>query len=303
MDLKNQMSSSTTTYQKIEKESGKKGDEILLIGDFAGVGKVSFSVMTPLLTAENRTLSYLPTAVVSNSFDYGDAVVYELTDYMAQSLAMWQKHQFQFDLFITGFLFSEAQVALIKELIATQKKRPFLIADPIMGDWGELYSGLSHKLVAGMRDIVMLSDLIIPNLTEALLILGEAQEYHHVTEEKVYHWLDMLHQMGAKSILITSVKIDDHFYIFGYSEREQHYFKIPYKMIPIHFGGTGDIFTAMIANSLLNQPELSLERIVIHAAKVISAILEKEQAYPRERIDEVYFQRYLPQLRAAIPGK
>lgn len=75
MDLKNQMSSSTT-HQKIEKESGKKGDEILLIGDFAGVGKVSFSVMTPLLTAENRTLSYLPTAVVSNSFDYGDAVVY-----------------------------------------------------------------------------------------------------------------------------------------------------------------------------------------------------------------------------------
>lgn len=287
--------------QRLRPHEQKDHHEILLVGDFAGVGKVSFSVMTPLLTAKNRTLSYLPTAVVSNSFDYGDAVVYELTDYMAQTLEIWQKHQFQFDLLITGFLFSQAQVAIIKRLIAEQEKPPFLIADPIMGDWGELYSGLSHELVAGMRDIVALADLIIPNLTEALLILGEEQAYHHVTEAKVYDWLKSLHEMGAQSILITSVKILDQFYIFGYCAREDRYFKIPYQMIPIHFGGTGDIFTALITNALLTQPELSLERVVTHAAKVVSAILEQEETYPREKIDEVYFQRYLNELRAMIP--
>ncbi|UNM97242.1 hypothetical protein MMG00_05155 [Ignatzschineria rhizosphaerae] len=103
--------------------------ELLLIGDFAGVGKVSLSVMTPILTKKNRTLNYLPTAVVSNSFDYGDAVVQELTEFMRNSTQMWQKHGFQFDLVTTGFIFSQEQVEIIQSLLTSQKQKPYLIVN------------------------------------------------------------------------------------------------------------------------------------------------------------------------------
>ncbi len=271
--------------------------EILLIGDFAGVGKVAFSVMTPILTSPNRTLSYLPTAVVSNSFDYGDAVVHELTPYMQEAVAMWQKHEFQFDVAVTGFIFSPEQVTIIRSLIESQATKPFLISDPIMGDLGELYAGLSPALIEGVRHMLPLSDLIIPNLTEALLILGKESEYGSATEAKVYDWIQSLIALGAKSVLITSVELDNKFYIFGYSAKDNAAFKVPYQMVPIHFGGTGDIFTSLITNEILNNPDALLQSKVERAAQTISEILELEAKRPRDRIDEVYIQNHLEALK------
>ena len=273
--------------------------ELLLIGDFAGVGKVSFSVMTPILTKQHRTLNYLPTAVVSNSFDYGDAVVQELTEFMKNSVNMWQKHNFQFDLVTTGFLFSPEQVAIIQSLLTSQKIKPFLIADPIMGDLGELYAGLTPDLVKGVRAMLPLADLIIPNLTEALLILGEEAQYHHATEERVFSWLSQLHALGAKSILITSIELDGEFFIFGYHEKEDVYFKVPYQMIPIHFGGTGDIFTSLMVNELLENPDQTLQSMVERSAKTISDILMQEEKRARGIINEVYLQNYLEKLQTS----
>ena len=271
--------------------------ELLLIGDFAGVGKVSFSVMTPILTKQNRTLNYLPTAVVSNSFDYGDAVVQELTPFMKDSVQMWQKHQFQFDLVTTGFIFSPEQVTIIQSLLQSQQQKPFLIADPIMGDLGELYAGLTPDLVAGVRAMLPLADLIVPNLTEALLILGEESEYENATEARVFEWIKALHQLGAQSVLITSVALDGEFFIFGYSQKENQYFKVPYKMVPIHFGGTGDIFTSLMVNELLENPKSTLQSMVERSALTISEILIEEEKRPRGIIDEVYLQNYLEKLQ------
>lgn len=273
--------------------------ELLLIGDFAGVGKVAFSVMTPLLTKKDRTLNFLPTAVVSNSFDYCDAVVHELTDFMDQTVNMWQKHGFKFDLVTTGFIFSPEQVAIIQRLLAAQPHKPYLIADPIMGDLGELYAGLSNELVAGVRAMLPLADLIIPNLTEALLILGKEALYQNATEAQVLAWMDELHALGAKSILITSVELDGEFYIFGYSDAEKCTFKVPYSMIPIHFGGTGDIFTSLMTNEIIENPEATLQSKVERSAKTISDILKVEAKRPRGRIDEVYIQNYLDELKSS----
>ena len=271
--------------------------EILLIGDFAGVGKVAFSVMTPILTAPGRTLSFLPTAVVSNSFDYGDAVIQELTPYMANAAAMWKVHQFQFDIVVTGFIFSREQVNIIQDLLTSQDKKPFLISDPIMGDLGELYSSLTPELVEGMRHIMPLADLIIPNLTEALLILGKESEFNTATEEKVLSWIKALTELGAKSVIVTSVELNDDFYIFGYSDTEKVFFKVAYTNIPIHFGGTGDVFTSLITNEILKNPETTLQSKVERAAKKISKILKIEAQRPRDRIDEVYIQNHLEVLK------
>lgn len=280
--------------------------EILLISDLAGVGKVALSAMIPVLTQPSNNLSFLPTAVVSNNFDYGEAVVHDLTSFMEESITMWKKHDIQFDLITTGFLMSKKQVEAIEDLLENQKVRPYLIADPIMGDNGMLYPGLSADLVEGMRAIAPHADLMLPNLTEAALIVGEEENFHNIDEDGVKRWIDRLREKGTKSVLITSVELEDgKHYIYGYSAAEEEYFKVEYRMIPKEFAGTGDIFSALMTAEIVhNHPHSTLKEMAKRSADTISAILEIELERiqklsvknPTKEFSEVMVQNHLPRL-------
>ncbi len=52
-----------------------KENKVLLVSDFVGVGKVALSTMIPILNTMEANVSYLPTAVISNNFDYGNTVL------------------------------------------------------------------------------------------------------------------------------------------------------------------------------------------------------------------------------------
>lgn len=280
--------------------------DILLISDLAGVGKVALSAMTPILTQKESNLCFLPTAVVSNNFDYGEAIVHDLTQFMDESVEIWAKHQFQFDVMTTGFLMSKRQVEIIERLIKQQEHRPFIISDPIMGDDGSLYPGLSNDLVEGMRAITPFADLMLPNLTEAALIVGEEKAYHNIDEARVKRWIDRLREKGAKSIVITSVELKGEHFIYGYSEKARDYFRVKYRMIPMQFGGTGDIFSALMTAEIVKNRNDTLENMVKRSAETISEILEVEAKRVTEarRMQpalkaEVMVQNYLPQLTAS----
>ena len=56
--------------------------QILLINDLAGYGKVALSAMIPVLSHMGHQIYNLPTALVSNTLDYGKFDILETTDYM-----------------------------------------------------------------------------------------------------------------------------------------------------------------------------------------------------------------------------
>ncbi|HZK00736.1 MAG TPA: bifunctional hydroxymethylpyrimidine kinase/phosphomethylpyrimidine kinase, partial [Tissierellaceae bacterium] len=149
-----------------------KGNKILLVSDFVGVGKVALSMVIPILNTMEANVSYLPTAVISNNFDYGKAVVEELTEFMRDSKDLWRELDFQFEIISTGIIMNPEQVDIVKEIINYHHKKPLIISDPIMGDNGELYPGLSKDLVEASRLMALEADIIIPNLTEFSLIVG-----------------------------------------------------------------------------------------------------------------------------------
>ena len=45
--------------------------------------------------------------------------------------------------------------------------------DPVMGDNGKLYAGFDDKIVKAMAKLCGKADIIVPNMTEAALMLGE----------------------------------------------------------------------------------------------------------------------------------
>ena len=110
---------------------------ILLINDMAGYGKVALSSMIPILSSMKFQVYNLPTALVSNTLDYGKFDILETTDYMKNSMRIWDELGFKFDMISTGFLVSEEQTKLVSEYCQKKKEDgTFIFVDPIMGDDG-----------------------------------------------------------------------------------------------------------------------------------------------------------------------
>ena len=69
----------------------KKQTQILLINDMAGYGKVALSVMIPVLSHLRFETFNSPTALVSNTLDYGQFDILDTTEYMENTLLVWKK--------------------------------------------------------------------------------------------------------------------------------------------------------------------------------------------------------------------
>ena len=73
------------------------GKKLLLINDLAGYGKVALSAMIPVLSHMKYETYNLPTAIVSNTLDYGKFDILDTTEYMKNTLNVWKELGFRFD--------------------------------------------------------------------------------------------------------------------------------------------------------------------------------------------------------------
>ena len=155
-------------------EKSKNSKNILIINDMPGYGKVALAAMLPILSNFGHSVYNLPTALVSNTLDYGTFSILDTTDYMVRAIDAWKKLGFSFDCITTGFLASAEQVDIIREFIDSQRKEDLLVmTDPIMADDGKLYNGVTEETVENMRRLIGVADVIVPNLTEAEFLTGK----------------------------------------------------------------------------------------------------------------------------------
>lgn len=255
-----------------------KNKDILLINDLPGVGKVALSAMMPIVSSLGFRVHNLPTAIVSNTLDYGLFEIMDMTDYMEKTIDIWNKLNFKFDCICTGFINSDPQVELIEKIIKDNKeKSPIVMVDPIMGDDGKLYLGLSENVVKNMRKMCSMADIVTPNLTEASFILYDEMKNTALTKEEIKEYIDEFREIGSKSVVITSVqhKDDNNYYIEGYSHFEDEYFSIPYDYINVRFPGTGDVFSAVLITKFLKG--LTLKESCKAASDFVRKAMEKDE--------------------------
>ena len=142
--------------------------KILLINDMAGYGKVATAAMLPVLSYMGHPTFNLPTALVSNTLDYGKFEILDTTDYIAATLPVWKELGFSFDAISTGFIASGRQARLVSAYCKEQAQRGTLIfVDPIMADAGKLYNGMGPSTITSMKEMLGVADLAFPNYTEA----------------------------------------------------------------------------------------------------------------------------------------
>ena len=228
--------------------------KVLLINDLAGYGKVALSAMLPVLSYLKYETYNLPTAIVSNTLDYGKFDILDTTQYMKNTLRVWKELDFRFDAISTGFIVSQEQTQMVTDFCRENAEKSVTVfTDPIMGDDGKLYNGMSEETVELMRKLVSVADYIVPNYTEACYLTGTAYEAEGVSEEAYHKMIDALRILGAKSVVITSavVKDTDKKSVVGYDHNEGKYFRIDFEEIPVRFPGTGDIFSAVFMAKIL----------------------------------------------------
>lgn len=66
--------------------------------------------------------------------------------------------------------------------------------------------------------------------------------------------------------------------MIGYNHRNDKYFSLPYNEIPVHFPGTGDIFSAILIGHLLDEEPLidSTQKAIDGVYKLIELNKENE---------------------------
>lgn len=231
--------------------------QILLINDVVGYGKVGMGAMLPILSYLGIPTYSLPTALVSNTLDYGKFNIQDTYEYMKGTLPVWKELGFSFDAICTGLMFSDAQARLVADYCEEQGKNGATVfVDPILGDGGRLYNGVTEHQVELMRKMVSVAHLTFPNYTEACYLTGTRIKMDGISWEEAGDLLDDLREIGCKSALVTSCKIDGHNSVAGYNHYDDSYFHLDYHEIPGLFHGTGDIFSAVLIGHLLNGESL-----------------------------------------------
>lgn len=267
---------------------------ILIIGDMPGYGKIGMAAVLPILSNMGHSVYNLPTALVSNNFDYGTFALLDTTQYIRETIQVWQDLGFQFDCITTGYLASAEQSDLLRAFIDSQRGEGpedlLVVTDPIMGDGGKLYNGATQETVDNMRRFIEVSDVIVPNLTEAEFLAGLYLGRERLTEIESRQVLDGLRSCGPKSIVITSGREEEtgRHVVWGFDRGE--YFTVPYRFIKAHFPGTGDIFTSLLTGRLLKGE--TLPQAVQRAVDLLERLIFMEQDVV-ERNNGIRIEKYL----------
>lgn len=223
----------------------------------AGYGKVATAAMLPILSYFGLPTYNLPTALVSNTLDYGKFNLLDTTDYICGVFPVWAELGFSFDAIATGFIASERQAKVVADYCREQAdKGTFIFVDPIMGDDGKLYNGVTPSTIQSMRQMVSVAHLIFPNLTEACYLTDTPYKKEGITWAEARQLVDKLRDIGSRSVLITSTPVDGQTSVVGFNHHKGEYFLLPYEEIPVHFPGTGDMFSAILIGHLLNDEPL-----------------------------------------------
>lgn len=220
---------------------------ILTVQDLSCVGKCSLTVALPILSAMGLSCSVLPTAVLSTHTGFPSPHIRSLTEDIGPICDHLQEVSAEFDAILVGYLSYPEQAEAVMQVINTF--RCPVILDPVMGDHGKRYRGITTDHVDAMRDLCALAQVLLPNATEAALLTGLPYQ-----EQTDGHYLRMMLErlcMGrkAQTVIITGTDPDPAHTGFVGIHKGEGMFSYRTQRRDKNLHGTGDMFSAVFAGA------------------------------------------------------
>jgi pyridoxine kinase len=121
-----------------------------------------------------------------------------------------------------------------------------------MADNGKLYAGFAPDFPQKMAELLDGADLVLPNLTEACLLLGK--EYRTGYDRRyVMDLLEGLLSRGAKNAALTGVSFEPgKLGVVSLSGTTGDFSEYYTEHLPVSFHGTGDIYSSAAVGALVN---------------------------------------------------
>lgn len=277
-------------------------EQVLVINDLPGVAKVAGMSNLPILEAAQFEVALLPTLILStHTLGYPGLVKHYLNEAFDDILNHWYDMKVQFRGTLTGYFADSKQITTTIDYLESLDYSMPVIIDPIMADFGKLYSGFSEDFPEKFRKLVKYADIIVPNLTEACLItdypysddLGP-EDYPKIAQK--------LCDLGARNVVLTSVyrdadKREEETGYYVYANNSEPFYHM-HKKEEAWFKGVGDISVSFItAYYLLGY---SVKNAVIKSSDYIEKALQHSMTVDRDPKLGIYFEPIIPQFSNEI---
>lgn len=266
---------------------------VLAIHDLPGFGRAALSVIVPVLSALGVQTVALPTAVLStHTGGLGTPAKLSNPGYGPAALAHYQRLGLRFDCIYSGYLADPTQAKLVEQAFELWP-RALKVVDPVLGDGGRLYKGLGADMVPAMYNLCSKANLIVPNVTEAALLLGDPLPGVGSSEQAAEQAARLTRI--APQVVVTGVTgLSDGRCIgcVGAARGGQGY-SVKTPLIPRMYHGTGDIFGAVLVGRILqgNVPQAAVQA----AAAFVSECIRQTPEGTDERLG-VWLEAALPKL-------
>lgn len=247
--------------------------KIAMINDIAGYGRCSTTVSLPIISSMGIQVCPVPTSLFSNHTGFPVHFMHDCTAILPDYLEKWRELGLSFDGIYCGFLGSVAQIDIVRDFLASQRRNgagsacstamsPVVILDPVMGDHGKAYRTVTSRHCSEMKELLSMADIITPNITEACLLTGAGYRETGWSTEELTSLTEQLHAMGPVKIVITGMQEEGEFVNFISIKQEEgnsngycHGYCHGYCRMHIageSRPGTGDIFASVIAADAVN---------------------------------------------------
>ena len=243
---------------------------VLCIHDLSCLGRAGLSAVVPVLAVSGVQAIALPTAVLSShTGGLGTPAAMQSDDYGAAALEQYQELGLGFDAIYSGYLSRPEQARLV-EKAHEYWPEAFLLVDPVLGDGGRLYSGVTDATVSAMRHLCSLADLAVPNLTEAAFLLGRSVEMPADQAGAIALAGAVKDATGAKAAVVTGIDIGRYVFCAG-AARDN--FAVRRLRIERSYPGTGDLFASVLLSRLCigNALSAAVDAAAAFVAECISA--------------------------------
>ena len=273
---------------------------IMTIQDISCIGKCSLTVALPIISAMGIETAIVPTALLSTHTAFSEFTFKDLTSEMRPIKDHWKKENFKFDAIYTGYLGSKEQIKIVGEYIDSFKgPNTIVIVDPAMADNGKLYAGFDMDFVREMEKLCQRADFILPNISEACLLMDEEYPGEEADEETIHKLLIKLTAHDMRFPIITGTAFADGTFGFtGVDSVNGEIFRYGTKKIPHKSHGTGDIFASTFTGALMNEYSY-LDALKI-ASKYTCACIENTYNDPERVNYAVNFEAEIPYLLKLI---
>lgn len=225
------------------------------IHDICGYGNCSLAVVMPVVSLAGVDVLPIPTSVVSAQTNLDPFALLDTTSFLPEYMDSWEKLGIDVAGIYTGFLGSSEQISIIEKYFQYEDDA-FKVVDPVMGDHGKAYPTYTKEMCDEMKRLVPYADVLIPNITEASLLLDIDYPGQELTSEQAEEILDQFLKSGAKAVVLKGINRGENVVNaikgnnFAYQELAN----------PLHeksLHGTGDLFASCVVAGLFSGHSLA----------------------------------------------